>query len=85
MIPFSAQCTQTNVCRSLREVLYIAFLRIERFKINLPEIKSVYLTSVKPNLVAGQVSKILVSIPNLIESTTDSVNGAPIFKYYDFN
>jgi len=81
IIPFSEECSDRKICRSLKEVLYIAHFRIERLKELSKGLGKVHISSVKPNLSEGQVSKILISAPNLIESKTNSVNVAPLFKY----
>jgi hypothetical protein len=78
-IPGTGSCGNPSQCRTMNEVLYIAYKRSKMVK-DLMKIKKVYIASVHPHMATDGVSKVVISAPSLLGISKNNVKGAPLFR-----
>jgi hypothetical protein len=72
-------CQDASICRSLNEVLYIAYHRNKSLERELNTEKS-SLASVHSYLNKEGVSKVVFTSPALLGNNTKEVPGVPLYK-----
>ena len=79
LLPGSGACANPAQCRTLNEILYIAYHRSKDIKKKL-DLDNVYITSVQPKLTIDGTTKVLISAPALVGVDKKDVHGAPLFR-----
>ena len=84
MISGGGQCSNPAQCRTLNEMLYIAYYRSKALKEEL-KIERIFISSVETKMDISGISKVLITIPELLGPNHTDKDGAPIFKYNKAN
>jgi hypothetical protein len=69
-----------NLCRSLNEILYIAYLRLYTLKKANEMFVRTFISEIKPQLSEGQVTKVLIAASHMTEDKDNGIKGSPLFK-----
>jgi len=77
-MPSSGSCNDPSKCRSLNEMLYIAYERSVALKKEL-SFDKMFIASVQNKLDINGVSKILMTLPELVKSVGHD-RGAVMFR-----
>ena len=81
MLPGGGSCANPSQCRTINEILYIAYHRSRAVKKKL-ELESIYITAVNPKLSLDGTTKVLIAAPTLLGVDKNEVKGAPMFRYF---
>lgn len=79
MSPQEGSCPDSNSCRSLEEVLYIAYRRNKILEQELKTEKS-SLASAHPYLNKEGVTRVVFTAPALLGKSSKNVPGVPLYK-----